>query len=123
MPDTTNSVKWMKEPEAHDWDAAVDFLSLTMDANAAKRLVLSMRQSGQRRSFKAKDILRASQLPLLPADDAHVAKAIHKAKRGEAISPILLLRGAGKVVIADGYHRACASYHIEDDTEVSVVIY
>lgn len=122
MPGTLK-IEWMKEPEPHDWDAAVDYLSLTMAPDLAKRQVAAVRAQGQRRTFKAKDIIRASELPLLPADDAHVAKAIHKVKAGKPLSPILLLRAHGKIVIADGYHRACASYHIEDDTEVSVVIY
>jgi hypothetical protein len=70
----------------------------------------------------AKDILRAAGLPLLAADDPEVVKDVKKVANGEALSPILLVRGdlaAGRSLqIADGYHRVCASYHLSEDTEI-----
>ncbi len=70
----------------------------------------------------AKDILRAAGLPLLPVDDPEVAKDVKKVAAGQALSPVLLVRGdlaAGRPLqIADGYHRVCASYHLNEDTEI-----
>ena len=45
-------------------------------------------------------------------------KIAHKTR----LSPILLVRGdigTGRALqIADGYHRLCASYHVDEDTEI-----
>ena len=66
---------------------------------------------------KAKDILRASELDLLPKTNYHVMENIRKVKKGKKLSPVLLLRD-GKLVIADGYHRLCSIYYLSEDLEV-----
>jgi hypothetical protein len=70
----------------------------------------------------AKDILRAARLPLLPADDPEVAKDLKKVSKGTPLSPVLLVRGELRpdraLQIADGYHRVCASYHLDEDAEI-----
>ena len=65
---------------------------------------------------KAKDILRASRLELLPETNPHVARDLAK----DSLSPILLVRDpqTRTLIIADGYHRACASYWADEDTEI-----
>ena len=67
-------------------------------------------------------MLRASRLPLLPAENVHVKKDLAKVKEGTRLSPVLLVRGRGDkgtpLTIADGYHRICASYHIDEDADV-----
>jgi hypothetical protein len=42
---------------------------------------------------KAKDILRAARLTLLPTDNPHVASDLSKIKKGQPLSPILLVHG------------------------------
>jgi len=83
--------------------------------------VAALRAAGPT-TFKAKDILRASALALLPIDNPHVALDLSKIRAGKALSPILLVRGeltAGIVLqIADGYHRVCASYHTDENTDI-----
>ena len=43
-------------------------------------------------------------------------------KRGEPLAPVLLVRGGLEacrpLTIADGYHRVCASYHIDEDVVI-----
>ncbi|MES2516889.1 MAG: hypothetical protein V4585_02205 [Bacteroidota bacterium] len=39
-------------------------------------------------------------------------------KDGEKISPILLVRYAGKVIISDGYHRMCTVYSFSEDVSI-----
>ena len=46
---------------------------------------------------QAKDLLRASGLALLPVDNVHVASDLAKIKRGEPLSPVLLVRGDFRV--------------------------
>lgn len=67
--------------------------------------------------FKAKDIFRASQLSLLGVSNSHVEKDRKKIMKEKPLSPLLLLRDQqnGKVIIADGYHRLCAIYALNED--------
>jgi len=68
-----------------------------------------------------KDILRASGLALLPADDQHVAEDLAKVTAGKQLSPVILVRGALSrgfpLQIADGYHRVCAGYHLGENND------
>ena len=47
-----------------------------------------------------------------------------KIKKGVALSPILLVRDTtnSKVIIADGYHRLCTIYSIDEDAEIPTKI-
>ena len=67
---------------------------------------------------KAKDILRASQLPRLHKKNIHVKNNLKKVKKGKLMSPVLLVRGENKLIIADGYHRVCAIYYLSEDLEI-----
>jgi hypothetical protein len=55
---------------------------------------------------------------LLGVSDSHVEKDRVKIRKGQSLSPILLVRDEqnGKVVIADGYHRLCAIYGYDEDS-------
>lgn len=119
------SVEWLKEPEHHDFPAAADYLGLIADPALVTALVDQLEKSTVVHK-KAKDILRAARLPLLPVDNAHVATDLAKIKKKEALSPILLIRGdlrAGvPLQIADGYHRVCASYHTDENTDIPTLL-
>lgn len=116
---------WKDEPDEHDYPAAFDFLTLIAPEEAASGLVDQLKQA-KLVHRKAKDILRASGLKLLPEDNAHVAKDLDKIKDGTALSPVLLVRGHGHpgfethadLVVADGYHRVCASYHLDENADI-----
>jgi hypothetical protein len=119
------SVKWLEKPEAHDFPAASDYLDLLADPPTVKKLAKRL-QTGTVTYKKAKDILRAAQLSLLPVDNPHVAADLTKIEKGVALSPILLVRGdivtGVPLQIADGYHRVCASYHTDENTDIPVVL-
>lgn len=119
------AVKWLDEPQQHDYPAAASYLSLIAGPKAVSKAVKALEQADTV-SFKAKDLLRAAGLPLLPADDPDVAKELDRVKTGTALSPCLVIRGSKKAGttarIADGYHRICASYHLSEDTVVSARI-
>jgi len=104
---------WQNEPEAQDFPAAESYLSLLIGPVAAAKLAKALRKELVLQHFAAKDILRASGLPLLAADDSEVAADLNKVKRGEKLSPVLLTQGI-PLWVADGYHRVCASYHIDE---------
>ena len=109
-------IKWLDEPEEHDYQAASSYLSLLYDDSTASSYVEKLQQAAMSQ-FKAKDIFRASGLSLLGVSNSHVDKDRDKIKDGKELSPLLLVRDAehGKVIIADGYHRLCAVYSYDED--------
>ena len=119
------NVKWLEKPEAHDFPGAADYLDLLADSKTVKKLAKRLK-AGTVVHKKAKDILRAAQLSLLPVDNPHVAADLSKIKDGQPLSPVLLVRGnftkGVPAQIADGYHRVCASYHTDENTEIPVVV-
>jgi hypothetical protein len=108
---------WMAEPEAQDYPAAESYLSLLVGQAQAARLVKALRSQKKLKHYAAKDLLRASGLPLLPADDPEVATDLKKVRGGTKLSPVLLVLG-DPLWVADGYHRICVSYHIGEKTEL-----
>jgi len=118
MPEKTD-VKWLSEPEEQDYPAALSYLSLLYDAKTATAYVNKLRRAPLS-EFKAKDIFRASGLSLLGVSNSHVAKDQKKIQSGRKLSPLLLIRNSanGRVVIADGYHRLCAVYSVNEDAVI-----
>jgi len=115
------AVKWLDEPEAHDYDAAVAFLSMLAEKDAVDKTVAAL-NAAKPVFQKAKDILRAAGLKLLPETNAHVRSDLAKISDGKKLSPILLVRGSAvggyPLQIADGYHRVCASYLTDENTNI-----
>jgi len=112
---------WKNEPDDRDYPAAGDYLSLILDEASTAHLVDALRKAPLVH-HKAKDLLRSSRLAQLPPDNIHVAKDLKKVAHGEMLSPVLLVRGRVAddvpLTIADGYHRVCASYHLDEDADI-----
>ena len=113
------NIKWLPEPEDHDYPAAMSYLSLLYPERAAAGLVRRLRRA-RVSTFKAKDIFRASGLSLLGVSNSHVEKDQRKIRQDKRLAPLLLVRdkAAGKVIVADGYHRLCAVYSFDEDALV-----
>lgn len=116
MAAKNKKILWLEEVEEHDYPAAESYLRLIYEDKRAKQIVKKLRKSPIV-EFKAKDIFRASELSLLGVSNSHVEKDSKKITKGIALSPLLLVRDSslGKVVIADGYHRMCAIYLVNED--------
>ena len=112
-------IKWLSEPEAQDYPAALSYLSLLYDEQTATTRVNQLKLASISK-FKAKDIFRASGLSLLGISNAHVEKDRQKIQSGRELSPLLLTRDCvqGKTIIADGYHRLCAVYSYDEDAVI-----
>lgn len=108
---------WKNEPEDQDFPAAKSYLSLLVGRKAAGKLVKALGDKQRLDCYAAKDLLRASNLPLLAADDSEVAADLQKVKLGTPLSPVLLIQG-DPLWVADGYHRICASYWLDEKAEV-----
>jgi hypothetical protein len=120
-----HTAKWKDRPESDDFDAALNYLTLQFPTAKAKHMVEQARKTRCLERI-AKDILRASNLPLLPRDELHVAEDIRKIRKGEPLSPIMLVQGdltrSRPFIIADGYHRMCAACHTDEDAPVAAVM-
>jgi ParB-like nuclease domain len=122
---STTGVLWGEAPDEHDYPAAADYLALLAPAAQISAIVAALKQAPIVHK-KAKDLLRASRLALLPIDNPHVQADLKKIKKGKALSPILVVRGdlttGVALQIADGYHRVCASYYTDENTDIPVRI-
>jgi hypothetical protein len=110
-------IQWFDEPEDHDYPAAESYLSLLYEAKTAATFVEKLRRAPVSK-FKSKDIFRASGLSLLGVSNSHVEKDRKKVHDGHKLSPLLLVRENGRVIIADGYHRLCAVYSLDEDATI-----
>jgi hypothetical protein len=112
-------IKWLSEPQKHDYSAAENYLSLTYAPSVAKNIADQLEQA-EMSEFAAKDLFRASGLPLLGVSNSHVEKDRVQIILNEKLSPLLLFRDkvANKMVIADGYHRMCAVYTFDEDAMI-----
>jgi predicted nucleic acid-binding protein len=112
-------IRWLGKTQKHDYPAALSYLSLFLQPTVAKAVVEKLKRA-QITEFAAKDIFRASTLPLLGNSDVHVEKYRQLIIRKEPLSPLLLCRDAvhNKLIIADGYHRLCAVYTFDEDAVI-----
>lgn len=117
-----HSKLWKKQPDGQDFEAAQAYLSLIYPASHARRLVRALR-SADTVEHAAKDLLRASALPLLPRDESHVEADLKRINKGKLLSPVLLIKGdmskAVPLIIADGYHRVCAVCYYDEDAPIA----
>jgi hypothetical protein len=112
-------IRWFDEPEEHNYPAAQSYLLLFFDEKTAAAHVEKLRRAPVC-GFKAKDIFRASGLSLLGISNSHVDKDRKKIRDGRKLSPILLVRDPGhsRLIVADGYHRLCAVYSLDEDAMI-----
>lgn len=117
MEQSKIEIAWLPNPETHDYPAAASYLGLLYTPKQVKRIVAKLK-GAKAATFKAKDIFRASGLSLLGVSNSHVEKDLEKIRGGTALSPVLLVADGRRLVIADGYHRICACYRLEEDAVI-----
>ena len=110
---------WLTKPGDNDYQASLSYLSLIFDIKSAKKLVKSFKKASMT-SFKAKDIFRSSGLSLLGISNGHVEKSTKKIQTGIRLPPLLLVRDdrQRRLIIAEGYHRLCSVYLIDEDANI-----
>ena len=116
MKTTKNQIKWLSQPEKQDYPSALSYLSLIFDEPDANLFIDKLKKTSVV-FYKSKDLFRASSLSLLGISNKHIKKDIKKINNAVYLSPLLLVRNLanGKVIIADGYHRLCAVYSLDED--------
>ena len=110
---------WLTKPGDNDYQASLSYLGLIFGNKSAKKLVKALRKASMM-SFKAKDIFRSSGLSLLGISNGHVEKNTKKLQAGIRLPPLLLVRDdrQRRLIIADGYHRLCSVYLIDEDADI-----
>jgi hypothetical protein len=119
--DDTLGVRWLDDVAAHDFDAALAYLSLKLDPKQAAAAVGRLRKARVTRR-RANDILRACDLVALPLDDPGVRRDLLNAVSGKRLSPVLVVSTGDGGDIADGYHRVSLAYHLDPFGDVPVRI-
>ncbi len=108
---------WKTKPDKGDYDAAQAYLSLVFRTPNANALVKALHKAPVTQR-SAKDLLRASGLPLLPDTEASVGEDLRKISKGKPLAPVLLVCGdmtkGITLTVADGYHRICAVCHYDE---------
>jgi hypothetical protein len=114
-------IVWKKAPEADDYNGTLNFLSLIFPPAKSKKLLRALRAETNI-DRAAKDLLRASNLPLLPSDEPHVEDDLKRIHKGKPLAPVLLIRGDTAkgipLIVADGYHRICATCHYDESAPI-----
>jgi len=114
-------IAWKNKPEAEDYDGALNFLSLIFPDAKAERLLRALHKA-MNIERAAKDLLRASNLPLLPRDEPHVDEDLKRIHKGKPLAPVLLVRGDMSrgipLIVADGYHRVCAICYYDESAPI-----
>ncbi|HEX8786222.1 MAG TPA: hypothetical protein VF793_08575 [Telluria sp.] len=110
------SIEWMDDAPESDYQSAAHYLALVETPKGVNQALAEMRRATIV-EYKATDLLRAAKLAVPKSDDRPTRDQIKSIEKGEAVSPVLLLRVSAlkKVIIADGFHRICAAYRIDPD--------
>jgi len=116
----TQAVRWLDQPEDHDYPAAGAYLALLAPAADIAHLVARL-EGGAAGHVQSQGHPAGGRAE--PAGDRQPAASdLRKIHAGKALSPILLVRGdlttGVPVQVADGYHRVCASYHTDENTDI-----
>jgi hypothetical protein len=116
-----DKIRWRRVPGTKDFRAATAYLSLVLSDEQAAAVVRRLRRAPTTYQ-KPKDLERASGVKLLPPDDPEVRKKPKKSRGAKPLSPVLLVRGSASdgrpLIIGDGYHRICASYHVDREADI-----
>ena len=112
----TSEIQWLPYVEEQAYPAAQSHLGLLFGKDRVDRFIAELRSAAVVR-FQANDIFRTSGLSPHGVSHSHVDRERKRILKGEDPSPLLLVRDEphGKVVIAEGYHRLCAVYSIDED--------
>jgi hypothetical protein len=116
-----DKIVWKEKSEAEDYVAALKYLSLIFPVAKSEKLVRALRKAALV-EHAAKDLLRASNLPMLAPDEAHVDEDLKRIHKGKPLAPVLLVRGDMTqdipLIVADGYHRICAVCYYEESAPI-----
>ena len=113
------AVSWHQKVKEEHIVATADYLSLIFHPSEVEIITKKLYKHDHHIEFhKAKDLLRASGLAPLPESDPEVAEHLTKIREGKALHPVVIVSRKERLYIADGFHRICACYIVNESTEV-----
>ena len=115
----TVEVKWLEKPVDKDYLSAETFLQLLYGAKKARRWAAALKDAKMVK-FAAKDLLRASATPISEVQAFDWVRQQQAIAQGKQLAPILLVRqdNGGHLIIADGFHRLCAVFGVDQEALV-----
>ena len=117
-PEPAPGLKWLDDVADHDYQAALNYLTLLLDEQRAELAVKALKDEDGIVWRRANDILRAAGRTALSLDDPGVRRDLGKLLTGEKLSPVLVVSFSHGGDIADGYHRVSLSAGIDPFSEV-----
>ena len=116
-------LEWEKQLKKKDLDPIEQYLRLIFEPKDVRSAISEFEKKRTTiEKFMARDIFRASQNELLPESDENVRQQLAKMFEGESLVPIALVRKNQKLFIADGFHRMCAAYYLDKESEIHSVL-
>lgn len=111
--------KWLDKPADKDIKSAETFLGLLYGPKKARQYAKRLAKADLQQ-YAARDLLRASEMPIAEVQAFDWVKQRKEITDGTPMSPILLIRqeNGGHLIIADGFHRLCAVFSIDQDAPV-----
>lgn len=116
---TGHTLAWASQPDGSDYTAGYDLLALLWDSRRAEQAIAQLRDAPVT-SHAAADIAQAAGFTPLPLHDPGVLRELRKLASGRPRHPILCIRAADGIVIADGHHRLSLAYQLAPFAPVPV---
>lgn len=115
-------IRWEKKIDPEHIDAALGYLRLLFKKSKVKDIEQKLKQFSSNLTYhKAADLIRASSSQITPVTQKDVASQLQKIILKKPLQPIIIITSGEKLYIADGYHRICACYNIDDEIEIAAV--
>jgi hypothetical protein len=107
---------WKDKPEAEDFPVAESYLSLLVGADAAAKLAKALRKERSLKHYAAKDLAGRRLGDARPGR----LRGRRRPQEGQARRQAVPCAASSRVPlwVADGYHRICASYYLDEKIEV-----
>ncbi len=105
-------IAWSREPDKKDYPAAERYLCLIFAPEEAAEITARLHKAPVTRQV-ARDVLRAAVSSMIGISDSDEER--DKILAGEKVSPLLLVshEATGGVIVADGFHRLCTIFRID----------
>ena len=88
------AVKWLDDPESHDYDAAADYLSMLAEVHAVTTTVDALKAARPGLpARRERHLAGCGAAGVAGQQNAHVKADLAKISDGKKLSPILLVRG------------------------------
>jgi hypothetical protein len=115
-------IRWHNRIRKRHIKRATAFLRLFLNKKDLNKLKAKLKKHRITTDYHtAKDIIRASQSQMVADDNANLLEHINDVKNGLAFYPVILVRAKKRLFIADGFHRICTAYSIDDKTKIASV--